>query len=227
MAKHLDGGRNKRATDFSISLLQSLVTEESSVISELHSLVDALAKLSSKSGSPESLQQLIDIIRNPVTNTSGLSDSASGNENNDRQSKDEKVVCNTTANTEENASWEYVDADPAGFRNRVSTLFKNWYQICEVSGANETACSQYVSHLHQTGLLKGDDTTESFFRILLELSVAHCISSEEISSGAGQSPQQAQSPSFLIIDIYAKLVFSVLKYFPEQESSIKLFLLSE
>ncbi|WZZ84220.1 hypothetical protein YC2023_104792 [Brassica napus] len=227
MAKHLDGGRNKSATDFSISLLQSLVTEESSVISELHSLVDALAKLSSKSGSPESLQQLIDIIRNPVTNTSGLSDSSSGNENNDRQSKDEKVVCNTTANTEENASWEYVDADPAGFRNRVSTLFKNWYQICEVSGANETACSQYVSHLHQTGLLKGDDTTESFFRILLELSVAHCISSEEISSGAGQSPQQAQSPSFLIIDIYAKLVFSVLKYFPEQESSIKLFLLSE
>ncbi|WZZ19713.1 hypothetical protein YC2023_112802 [Brassica napus] len=241
MAKHLDGGRNKSATDFSISLLQSLVTEESSVISELHTLVDALAKLSSKSGSPESLQQLIDIIRNPVTNTSGLSDSASGNENNDRQSKDEKVqifslpnvacdqavVCNTTANTEENTSWEYVVADPAGFRNRVSTLFKNWYQICEVSGANDTACSQYVLHLHQTGLLKGDDTTESFFRILLELSVAHCISSEEISSGAGQSPQQAQSPSFLIIDIYAKLVFSVLKYFPEQESSIKLFLLSE
>lgn len=227
MAKHLDGGRNKSATDFAISLLQSLVTEESSVISELHSLVDALAKLSSKSGSPESLQQLIDIIRNPVTNTSGLSDSASGNENNDRHSKDEKVVCNTTANTEENTSWEYVEADPAGFRNRVSTLFENWYQICEVSGANETACSQYVLHLHQTGLLKGDDTTESFFRILLELSVAHCISSEEISSGAVQSPQQAQSPSFLAIDIYAKLVFSVLKYFPEQESSSKLFLLSE
>ncbi|KAF8111472.1 hypothetical protein N665_0074s0008 [Sinapis alba] len=227
MAKHLDGGRNKSATDFSISLLQSLVTEQSSVISELHSLVDALAKLSSKSGSPEPLQQLIDIIRNPVTNTNGLPDSASGNENNDRQSKDEKVVCNTIANTEENTSWEYGEADPLGFRDRVSTLFENWYQICEVSGANETACSQYVLHLHQTGLLKGDDTTESFFRILLELSVAHCISSEEISSGAVQSPQQAQSPSFLIIDIYAKLVFSILKYFPEQESSSKLFLLSE
>lgn len=33
------------ATDFAISLLQSLVTDESSVISELHSLVDALAKV--------------------------------------------------------------------------------------------------------------------------------------------------------------------------------------
>jgi CCR4-NOT transcription complex subunit 1 len=104
-----------------------------------------------------------------------------------------------------------VESDPAGFQNRVSTLFKNWYQICELPGANETACSQYVLHLHQTGLLKGDDTTESFFRILLELSVAHCISSEDINSGAVQSPQQPQSPSFLIIDMYAKLVFSILK----------------
>ncbi|KAG2243118.1 hypothetical protein Bca52824_095035 [Brassica carinata] len=227
MAKYLDGGRNKSATDFSISLLQSLVTEESSVISELHSLVDALAKLSSKSGSPESLQQLIDIIRNPVTNTSDHSDSAIGIENNDKQSKDKKVVYNTTANIEENTNLEFVESESAGFRIRVSTLFESWYQICEVSGANETACSQYVLHLHETGLLKGDNTTESFFRILLELSVAHCISSEEISSGAVQSPQQAQSPSFLIIDIYAKLVFSILKYLPEQESSSKLFLLSE
>ncbi|KAG5379543.1 hypothetical protein IGI04_027385 [Brassica rapa subsp. trilocularis] len=227
MAKHLDGGRNKSATDFSISLLQCLVTEKSSVISELHSLVDALAKLSAKSGSPVSLQQLIDIIRNPVTNTSGLSDSATENEINDRQSKDEKVVCNTIANTEDNTSFEYVESGSMDFRKRVSTLFENWYQLCEVSGANETACSEYVLHLYQTGLLKGDDTTESFFKILLELSVAHCISSEEISSGAAQSPQQAQSPSFLIIDIFAKLVFSILKYFPEQESSSKFFLLSE
>ncbi|KAJ0245364.1 Transcription regulator [Hirschfeldia incana] len=227
MAKHLDGGRNKSATDFSISLLQSLVTEGSSVISELHSLVDALAKLSSKSGSPESLQQLIDIIRNPVTNTSDHSDSAIGIENIDKQSKDKKVVCNTTANTEENTNLELVESESAGFRSRVSTLFESWYQICEVSGANETACSQYVLHLPEAGLLKGDNTTESFFRILLELSVAHCISSEEFSSGAVQSPQQAQSPSFLIIDIYAKLVYSILKYFPEQESSSKLFLLSE
>ncbi|KAF3523583.1 hypothetical protein F2Q69_00048859 [Brassica cretica] len=221
MAKHLDGGRNKSATDFSISLLQCLVTEKSSVISELHSLVDALAKLAAKSGSPVSFQQLIDIIRNPVTNTSGLSDSATENEINDMQSKDEKVVCNTIANTEDNTSFEYVESGSTDFRKRVSTLFKNWYQLCEVSGANETACSEYVLHLYQTGLLKGDDTTESFFRILLELSVAHCISSEEITSGAVQSPQQAQSPSFLIIDIFAKL------YFPEQESSSKFFLLSE
>ncbi|CAN8296001.1 unnamed protein product [Cochlearia groenlandica] len=211
MAKHLDGGRNRSATNFAISLIQSLVTEESNVISDLHSLVDALAKIASKSGSPESLQQLIDNIRNPVTRTAGVSDCATGNKNNDGQSKDKKVACYTTSNTKESTSLEYVESDSTSFRNRVSLLFENWYQICEGSGANETAYSQYVLHLHQTGLLKGDDTTENFIRILLELSVAHCISSEEIISDAVQSPQQAQSPSFLIIDIYAKLVFSILK----------------
>ncbi|MCH91559.1 CCR4-NOT transcription complex subunit 1-like, partial [Trifolium medium] len=45
MAKLIDGGRNKAATEFSISLLQTLVIEEPKVISELHNLIDALAKV--------------------------------------------------------------------------------------------------------------------------------------------------------------------------------------
>ena len=71
------------------------------------------------------------------------------------------------------------------YASQVSTLFKNWYQICEVSGANDTACSQYVLHLHQTGLLKGDDTTESFFRILLVIDFLsfHSIHTSKIFRG--------------------------------------------
>lgn len=72
MAKLIDGGRNstcrkmfvlfisstkvesndlfwinfaEAATEFAVSLLQTLVTDESRVISELHNLVDALAKV--------------------------------------------------------------------------------------------------------------------------------------------------------------------------------------
>ncbi|XP_019056501.1 PREDICTED: CCR4-NOT transcription complex subunit 1-like [Tarenaya hassleriana] len=227
MAKHLDGGRNKSATDFAISLLQSLVTEESSVISELHSVVDALAKLAAKPGSPESLQQLIGMIRNPVTSAASLSSAANSNENNARQSKDEKVASNTTTARDENIIMEPAEPDPAGFRGQVSLLFNNWYKICELPGANDAACIRYVIQLHQSGLLKGDDLTESFFRILTELSVNHCISSEVINSAALQSPQQPQSLSFLAIDIYAKLVFSIFKNFPEHESSSKYFLLTK
>ena len=36
---------SEAATEFAISLLQTLVVDESSVISELHNLVDALAKV--------------------------------------------------------------------------------------------------------------------------------------------------------------------------------------
>lgn len=50
-----------------------------------------------------------------------------------------------------------------------------------------------------------------FFFCFQELAVAHCLSTEVINSGALQSPQQLQAMSFLAIDIYAKLVFSILK----------------
>lgn len=49
---------------------------------------------------------------------------------------------------------------------QVSMLFAEWYQICELPGANDAACTRYVLQLHQNGLLKGDDMTDRFFRRL-------------------------------------------------------------
>ena len=45
-------------------------------------------------------------------------------------------------------------------------LFAEWYQICELPGANDGPCNHYIIQLHQSGLLKGDDMTERFFRII-------------------------------------------------------------
>ncbi|XP_020538535.1 CCR4-NOT transcription complex subunit 1 isoform X2 [Jatropha curcas] len=222
MAKLIDGGRNKGATEFAISLIQALVVEESKVISELHNLVDALAKFAAKPGSPESLQQLIEIVRNPVAaNSAALTDFTSVKEDKTRQSRDKKAASQSIANREDYSNLDSVEPDPVGFREQVSMLFAEWYRICELPGANDAGCTHYILQLHQNGLLKGDDMTDRFFRILTELSVAHCLSSEVISSGALQSPQQGQSLSFLAIDIYAKLVFSILK------GSSRFFLLSK
>ncbi|KAB1225230.1 CCR4-NOT transcription complex subunit 1 [Morella rubra] len=217
MAKLLDGGRNKAATEFAISLLQTLVIEESKVISELHNLVDALAKLSAKPGSPESLQQLVEIVKNPAAGVVPLSGVNVGKEDKVRQLKDKKVTGyfiasgNYTASREDYNNLESVEPDPAGFGEQVSMLFAEWYRICELPGANDAACTHYILQLHQNGLLKGDDMTDRFFRLLTEISVAHCLSSEVINSGTLQSPQQVQNLSFLAVDIYAKLVFSILK----------------
>ncbi|XVF33558.1 hypothetical protein REPUB_Repub17cG0178700 [Reevesia pubescens] len=227
MAKLIDGGRNKAAMEFAISLLQTLVTDESRVISELHNLVDALAKVASKPGSPESLQQLIEMVRNPSSSMAALSSAIVGKEDKARQSRDKKAPGHPPANREDNNNIEALEPDPAGFKEQVSMLFAEWYQICELPGANDGPCNHYIVQLHQNGLLKGDDVTERFFRIITELSVAHCLSSEVMSSSPLQSPQQAQTLSFLAIDIYAKLVLSILKYCPVEQGSSKLFLLSK
>ncbi|CAK7347840.1 unnamed protein product [Dovyalis caffra] len=254
MAKLIDGGRNstskefflyrvgiialdlitnsinctEAATDFAISLIQALVVEESNVISELHNLVDALAKLAAKPGSAESLQQLIEIVRNPGANAASLTSLALGKEDKARQSRDKKVCEDAMptnqliANREDFSNVESVE--PEGFREQVSMLFAEWYRICELPGANDAASTHYIFQLHQNGLLKGDEMTDRFFRVLMDLSVAHCLSSEVINSSALQSPQPVQGLSFLAIDIYAKLVFSILKV---EQGSHKLFLLSK
>ncbi|GMI98283.1 hypothetical protein like AT1G02080 [Hibiscus trionum] len=221
MAKLIDGGRNKAAMEFAISLLQTLVTDESRVISELHNLVDALAKVASKPGSPESLQHLIEMVRNPSASMAVLSGASVGKEDKARQSRDKKAPGLAPANKEDNSSIEALEPDPAGFKEQVSMLFTEWYQICELPGANDGPCNHYIVQLHQNGLLKGDDMTERFFRNITELTVAHCLSSEGMSSGTLQLPQQVQTLSFLAIDIYAKLVLSILK------GLSKLFLLSK
>ncbi|KAG8653698.1 CCR4-NOT transcription complex subunit 1-like isoform X2 [Manihot esculenta] len=224
MAKLIDGGRNKGATEFAISLVQTLVMEESKVISELHNLVDALAKLAAKPGSPESLQQLIEIVRNPVANSAVFSGFTVGKEDKTRQSRDKKAVSQSVSNREDYGNAESVEPDPVGLHEQVTMLFAEWYRICELPGANDAACTHYILQLHQNGLLKGDDMTDCFFRILTELSVAHCLSSEVITSATLQSTQQGQTLSFLAIDIYAKLVFSILKV---EQGSSRFFLLSK
>ncbi|KAK4379437.1 hypothetical protein RND71_001299 [Anisodus tanguticus] len=222
MAKLLDAGRNKSATEFAISLIQTLVISDSRVTSELQNLVDALAKIAARPGSPESLQQLVEIAKNPAANAAALS-GVTFEEDSNKQSRDKKIAVSATGTREDYGVSEYVEPDPAGFREQVSMLFAEWYRICEIPGANDATHAHYILQLNQSGLLKGDETSDCFFRRLTELSVSHCLSSEVISS-TSQS-HQVQPLSFLAIDIYAKLVFSILKFYPVDQGSSKLLLL--
>ncbi|XP_059312955.1 uncharacterized protein LOC132064095 isoform X1 [Lycium ferocissimum] len=223
MAKLLDAGRNKSATEFAISLIQTLVISDSRVISELQNLVDVLAKIAARPGSPESLQQLVEIAKNPAANAAALSSVTFGKDDSNKQSRDKKIAVTATGTRDDYGAPEYVEPDPAGFREQVSMLFAEWYRICEIPGANDATHAHYILQLNQSGLLKGDETSDRFFRRLTELSVSHCLSSEVISS----TPQshQVQPLSFLAIDIYAKLVFSILKFYPADQGSSKLLLL--
>ena len=52
-------------------------------------------------------------------------------------------------------------------------LFAEWYRICELPGANDGACAHYIGQLQQSGLLKGDDLSDRFFRRLMVIFLPH------------------------------------------------------
>ncbi|KAJ9558076.1 hypothetical protein OSB04_012690 [Centaurea solstitialis] len=221
MAKLLDAGKNKVATEFAISLIQTLVASDARVISELHNLVDALAKLATRPDAPEALQQLVEIARNPAASAGFLA----GKDDLVRQPKEKKVANHPVASRDDSSALESSEPDPAGFHEQVSMLFTEWYRIYEHPGVNDAA--RFVLQLQQNGLLKADDASDRFFRRLLEVAVSHCISSEVINSSSLQAHQQPQSLSFLAIDMYASLVFSILKFSPVDHGLSKLSLLSK
>ncbi|XP_066384368.1 LOW QUALITY PROTEIN: uncharacterized protein [Miscanthus floridulus] len=206
LAKLIDGGRNKVATEFAMSLVQTLITQDSVGVSELYNVVDALSKLARRPGSPESLQQLIEIARNNVSTTTGF---VVGKDEKVKLPKDKKVLA-TRANIEESTANEITLVDS----NQVAVLFSEWCQMCNHVSASDAAYSRFVTQLQHDGLLKGDDISEHFFRILTELAVTHSLVSEQIIAPGGSSQQSPQQPhiSYFSIDSYAKLVVMVLKY---------------
>ncbi|KAM0835821.1 hypothetical protein ACQ4PT_062703 [Festuca glaucescens] len=94
---------------------------------------------------------------------------------------------------------------------KVAHLFSEWCQVCDHPSASDAAYSRYVMQLQHIGLLKGDEFTERFFRVLTELAVTHSLISEQIVAPGGLS-QHSSHISYLPIDSYSKLVSMVLKY---------------
>ncbi|XP_077245049.1 uncharacterized protein LOC143885003 isoform X2 [Tasmannia lanceolata] len=220
LAKLIDGGRNKAATEFAISLVQTLVFEgPGASVSELYNLIDALAKLALRPGSPESLQQLVEIARNPTANAISMPRFTIGNDDKSKQSMD-KNVARSVGIRDYYSLTESTGADHSGFREQVSLLFTEWCRISELPGATDTVYTHYISQLNQSGLLKGDDITDRFFRILTELSVAHCLASEGINPA-----QHVKNLSFIVVDMYAKLVVLVIKYCAVDQGVSKIILL--
>ncbi|KAL8115452.1 hypothetical protein AgCh_022083 [Apium graveolens] len=72
-------------------------------------------------GSPESLQQLVEIARNPSSSATGLSGLVAGKEDNLRHSRDRKQTTGLSAATrEEYYLLDFVEPDPVGFRNQAT-----------------------------------------------------------------------------------------------------------
>ncbi|RZC53428.1 hypothetical protein C5167_012294 [Papaver somniferum] len=184
---------------------------------------DVEVELGTKPGSPESLPQLLEIARNASAYSPAPPGYIISKDEKGKLSRDRKAPSIHSHVMDE----ESMAADPLGFREQVSMLFNEWYRICEATGKNDAAVTHFMSQLQQSGLLKGDDMTDHLFRLLTELSVCHCLSTEGVVPGSLtlQSPQQVPVLSFIAVDTYAKLVILILKYCAVDQGSNKLFLL--
>ncbi|KAH8935189.1 hypothetical protein BDL97_17G016600 [Sphagnum fallax] len=219
LAKLIDGGRNKDAVDFAAYLVKTCVIDDAGVSNtEFYNVIEALGKLAAQQGSPESLQQLVEIAKSTSSASSGQGGSSIGKDDKARLTKDKKLLSSRNAGLRDDGkvgSRDMAAGDPAGLRDQVALLFDEWARICDSPGSNDKAYAVYLSQLQHLGMLKGDDSSDRFFRILVELAVAHCLNTELQlpSSGPGGEPrQQGGNLSFAAIDMFAKLVILLVKY---------------
>ncbi|KAK9916879.1 hypothetical protein WJX75_008268 [Coccomyxa subellipsoidea] len=90
-------------------------------------------------------------------------------------------------------------SDPAGLRQQTITLFEAFVRACEEQPA-ERRHDAFVAQLQAANLLKMDDLTERFFRILTELAVRHCANSDVPGAQA----------NFMATDALARLVVTLV-----------------
>lgn len=95
--------------------------------------------------------------------------------------------------------------DPAGLREKVAAHFDEWARVQDLP-PTDAASVAFIQRLVESRLL-AEDTQERFLRILVELAVTHCLSSEV----PGATPQASSQLSFAAIDAYVRLVIRLVR----------------
>jgi len=95
--------------------------------------------------------------------------------------------------------------DPAGLREKVAAHFDEWARVQDLP-PTDVASVTFMQRLVESRLL-AEDTQERFLRILVELAVTHCLSSEVPSA----TPQASSQLSFAAIDAYVRLVIRLVR----------------
>ncbi|CAH1416094.1 unnamed protein product [Lactuca virosa] len=128
-----------------------------------------------------------------------------------------KVTKHPVASKDDDGAFISSEPDPPSFHWQVSMTFNEWCRIRDRHGVNDAARAHFV---HQNVLSRADDMPNRFFRRLMELGVSHYLSSQGTN-------EEANLSSFLVIDISADLVFSILRFLPVDQGSSKLSLFSK
>jgi len=188
LAKLMDNGRKMQAVEFAKGLVRTLILEEKAIASaELAPVLDALNSLAQYGETPNpELTKLLEEVRALASQGGG------GRERRrlrDRQRTDKER-----------------QGVPPGLAEKVLSLFEEWLEICEYGRAskqNDKVYAQFISQLQQQGMVKGDDTTDHFFRTMVEIAIENSI---DVNNST------VAIVHFDAVDAFAKLVVLLVKY---------------
>eukprot|EP00218_Dolichomastix_sp_CCMP3274_P016752 CAMPEP_0170132442 /NCGR_PEP_ID=MMETSP0033_2-20121228/245_1 /TAXON_ID=195969 /ORGANISM="Dolichomastix tenuilepis, Strain CCMP3274" /LENGTH=2427 /DNA_ID=CAMNT_0010367803 /DNA_START=38 /DNA_END=7318 /DNA_ORIENTATION=- len=215
LAKLMSGDRVGVALEFSASLVQRCVVQETLVpAAEFSSVLDLLAKFATRQGVPEAVGQLVDQAR-AIARKQALEQSSTTPTGAAGPVAPGSLVAEADGKPVPAPKRKHaVEPDPPGLREQVAAHFDEWAGVCEAP-AGDAAYTTFVTGLHSAGLLHPPEAQERFFRILTELAIAHCLASGE--AAAAQAPPNAPPPplNYAAIDAYGRLVLMLGRLYPE------------
>jgi CCR4-NOT transcription complex subunit 1 len=186
LTKLLDQGRNSAAVGFAIEFVQAIVHDEqlAQAKSQIHPLVEALSKIQySDASQNEALAKLLKDVHSVASY-----DGSKGEGGSPRAA---------VSREKERANM------PPGLADKVTQLFEDWMGIFEMPHQNDKQYASFILQLQQLGMVKGDETTDHVFRVMVELAVDHCSSTSN------------DNINFNSVDAFSKLVVLLVKYLAE------------
>jgi CCR4-NOT transcription complex subunit 1 len=179
MAKLMDNGRNQAVVEFNMFLVSySLIGNKDVTQSEFYNILNDLGKIAAraKPPPPEGLQALLEDAHQ-------VKDIPKDEK---QRAKDKKSAGSKPK--------DFKAEEPAWLRDQVALFFDQWLDACNVQ--SEKAYAPYISDLQRQGMLKGDEMTDRFFRLLLELATERYAAEKHTHA----------------IDALAKLIVLLIKY---------------
>ncbi|KAL4458253.1 hypothetical protein ABPG75_013118 [Micractinium tetrahymenae] len=183
LAKVLAGPRYQLAAEFALHLVQQCCIVDPVVAApDLAHTLDVLAKLATRVSGGNAVLQLVEEARRISLLRAG-----------------KQVPAAAPPPLPEGPK------DPPQLVETIMKLFDRWARLLE-EAPQEKVHAPFVQELQQAGFLKGDDMTERFLRIMIQLAVQHCLRSE--AAAAANLPPGAPRPtalSFIAIDAAVRL----------------------
>jgi len=201
MIKIMDLGRNQPAIDAIVAMLQHCLVEKRVVsASECMGLLEALTKMAQVSGRKPT-EGMVRLFEDARSLARGMAPTLAGAPLDKSKLQDRKMVPVGKAKDPD---------DPAGLREQVQFWLDKWMALGQ--STDERAVLQLVTQLLQQGWLKGDEVTDRFLRIAVDLSV-------ERSHTAASQPGAAAGGGYAQVDALSRLVGVLLRYLEEWNRS--------